>query len=182
MVGSSLILKGLLSTQTSPPLRLLLPGSLENACVLVATVLLRGNPFRSSQLPGAQFSAVSCRALQITFCLWGEKNQKLAPWTCSRSLSWLEFTASFDVYLYITSRCSCQDHVLVEVIYHLPKAYFKQLRTTCRSRKSRDQHRWQEPSQQDPKSLLDILLTNTGLPLNNGVCQGMPPRRCVTSE
>lgn len=112
----------------------------------------------------------------------GEKRQKLAPWSCSSSLSWLEFTASFDVYQYITSRCSCQDHVLVKVIYNPPKAYSKQLHTTCRSRKIRDQHRWQEPSQRGPRSPLDILLTNTGLPLSNCVCQGMPPRRCVTPE
>lgn len=141
----------------------------------------RATLFAPHSCPGTVLSCVLQSVTNHLLSL-GKKTQKLAPWSCSRSLSWLEFTASFDVYAYITSRCSCQDHVLVEVIYHPPKACSKQLRTTCRSRKVRDQHRWQEPSQQGPRSPLDILLTNTGLPLNNGVCQGMPPRRCVTSE
>lgn len=125
-----------------------------------------GQPF---SLPGHSSQLGPAEPYKSPSVFGGKKKQKLAPWSCSSSLSWLEFTASFDVYQYITSRCSCQDHVLVKVIYHPPKAYSKQLHTTCRSRKIRDQHRWQEPSQRGPRSPLDILLTNTGLPLSNCV-------------
>lgn len=126
---------------------------------------------------------LSCIPQSITNHLLSlKKKQNLAPWSCSSSLSWLEFATSFDVYQYITTQCSCQDHVLVEVIYHPPKAYSKQLPTTCRGQKIRDQHRWQDPRQQGPRSPLDILLTNTGQPLRSCVCQGMLPRRCVTLE
>lgn len=103
----------------------------------MAQVLLWGSPSHCSQQPTSQLHPAEHYKSPSVFEEKKQKPKKLkvpgaAP---SSSLSCLEFTTSFDVHQYITTRCLCQEHVLVGVIHQPSKAHSKQLPTTCRGLK-----------------------------------------------
>lgn len=105
----------------------------------MAQVELWGRPSHCSQQPmhiSQQCPAEHCKSPYV----FRKKRRKsgsleLPQLTFLESGNFLEFTTSFDVYQYITTQCSCQNHVSVRVIYRLPKTYSKQLLTACKGRK-----------------------------------------------